>query len=46
FSKGKRTNARSTYFSKKRVRANVNGRTKIMRVCTKCLKAGKVVKAG
>ncbi len=29
-----------------RVRANVNGRTKIMRVCTKCLKAGKVVKAG
>jgi large subunit ribosomal protein L28 len=27
------------------VRANVNGQTKTMRVCTKCIKAGKVVKA-
>lgn len=28
------------------VRANVDGQTKSMRVCTKCIKAGKVVKAG
>jgi len=28
------------------VRANVDGQTKTMRVCTKCIKAGKVVKAG
>ena len=28
------------------VRANVNGHTKTMRVCTKCIKAGKVQKAG
>jgi large subunit ribosomal protein L28 len=28
------------------VHANVNGQTKTMRVCTKCIKAGKVVKAG
>jgi large subunit ribosomal protein L28 len=28
------------------VRANVSGQTKTMRVCTKCIKAGKVVKAG
>jgi len=29
-----------------RVRANVNGRTMRVRVCTRCLKANKVVKAG
>ena len=28
------------------VKANVDGQTKTMRVCTKCIKAGKVVKAG
>ncbi len=28
------------------VRANVNGQTKTLRVCTKCIKAGKVQKAG
>jgi large subunit ribosomal protein L28 len=28
------------------VRASVNGQTKSMRVCTKCIKAGKVTKAG
>jgi len=28
------------------VKANVDGHTKTMRVCTKCIKAGKVVKAG
>jgi large subunit ribosomal protein L28 len=28
------------------VHANVNGQTKTMRVCTKCIKAGKVTKAG
>ncbi len=28
------------------VRANVNGQTKTLRVCTKCSKAGKVQKAG
>ena len=28
------------------VRANVDGQTKSMRVCTKCIKAGKVTKAG
>lgn len=28
------------------VRASVSGRTQTMRVCTKCIKAGKVVKAG
>ncbi len=28
------------------VRASVNGQTKTMRVCTKCIKAGKVTKAG
>jgi large subunit ribosomal protein L28 len=28
------------------VRANVNGQTKTMRICTSCIKAGKVVKAG
>ena len=28
------------------VRASVDGQTKSMRVCTKCIKAGKVVKAG
>jgi large subunit ribosomal protein L28 len=27
------------------VKANVNGATKTLRVCTKCLKAGKVQKA-
>lgn len=27
------------------VRASVNGRTKRMRVCTQCIKVGKVVKA-
>jgi large subunit ribosomal protein L28 len=29
-----------------RVRANVNGTTKRMNVCTSCLKAGKVQRAG
>ena len=28
------------------VHANVNGQTQTMRVCTKCIKAGKVVKQG
>lgn len=28
------------------VRANVDGRTMHLRACTRCLKAGKVVKAG
>jgi large subunit ribosomal protein L28 len=28
------------------VRANVNGQTRTMRVCAKCIKAGKVQKAG
>ena len=28
------------------VKANVDGHTKTMRVCTKCIKAGKVVKQG
>ncbi len=28
------------------VRASVNGQTKTMRVCTKCIKAGKITKAG
>lgn len=28
------------------VRAQVSGQTKTMRVCTKCIKAGKVQKAG
>ncbi len=28
-----------------RVRANVNGATKRMRVCTRCLRSGKVTKA-
>jgi large subunit ribosomal protein L28 len=28
------------------VRAKVDGQTKTMRVCTKCIKAGKVQKAG
>jgi large subunit ribosomal protein L28 len=28
------------------VRAQVNGQTKTMRVCAKCIKAGKVTKAG
>jgi len=28
-----------------KVRANVDGHTKTLRVCAKCLKAGKVVKA-
>ncbi len=27
-------------------RASVNGQTRTMRVCTKCIKAGKVQKAG
>lgn len=30
----------------KSVHANVNGQSQTMRVCTKCIKAGKVVKAG
>lgn len=29
----------------KSVKASVEGRTKTMRVCAKCLKAGKIVKA-
>jgi large subunit ribosomal protein L28 len=29
-----------------RVKVSVKGQTRTMRVCTKCLKAGKVVKAG
>lgn len=29
----------------KSVRASVDGRTQTMRICAKCLKAGKVVKA-
>ncbi|HFB84060.1 50S ribosomal protein L28 [Thermosulfuriphilus ammonigenes] len=33
------------YPNLQRVRAVVNGRTKRIRVCTRCLKAGKVVKA-
>lgn len=28
------------------VRASVDGQTQTMRVCTKCIKAGKVIKAG
>ncbi len=28
------------------VRAQVSGKTKTIRVCTKCIKAGKVTKAG
>jgi large subunit ribosomal protein L28 len=28
------------------VRAQVNGQTKTMRVCAKCIKAGKITKAG
>lgn len=28
-----------------RVRAKINGRTKRIKVCTSCLKAGKVIKA-
>ena len=30
----------------KTVKASVNGQPKTMRVCTKCIKAGKVQKAG
>jgi len=30
----------------KSVHASVNGQNQTMRVCTKCIKAGKVVKAG
>lgn len=30
----------------KSVHASVNGQSQTMRVCTKCIKAGKVVKAG
>jgi large subunit ribosomal protein L28 len=36
---------RRFYPNLQHVRASVNGRVKRLRVCTRCLKAGKVVKA-
>ena len=37
--------ARVFYPNLKRVRANLNGTTRTIRVCTSCLKAGKIRKA-